>query len=137
MRMCRREPAVVCESSTSPGSSLQSQNALPAPETTTFAFSTPDLIPEQIIMGPESSQPGVVSSLESHTVGLIVYLYSRGGDATGSGSCYEDHGISEDPAVLSHPWTIHTLEYGLLEDAAADDGTGESARRVYKMYGTR
>jgi hypothetical protein len=94
------------------------------------------VIPEQIVMGSGSSQPEVVSSFENPTVGLIVYLYSRGGDAAGSSSCYDENGMIDDPAVLSCPWTIHTLEYDLSEDDGDGDGAGEGgSRRVYEMCG--
>ena len=156
MRMRRRESAAsasaVRASSTSAGPASVSQGPYRGPcaapsttdtDTTTTAdaaaaagCSTPEVIPEQIVMGSGSSQPEVVSSFENPTVGLIVYLYSRGGDAAGSSSCYDENGMIDDPAVLSCPWTIHTLEYDLSEDDGDGDGAGEGgSRRVYEMCG--
>jgi hypothetical protein len=151
MRMRRRESAAAAAaaSSTSAGSASVSQgpywgpdaapSATDADTTTTSAAaavsSTPEMIPEQIVMGSGISQSEVVSSFDSPTVGLIVYLYLRGGNAAGSSSCYDENGMIDDPAVLSCPWTIHTLEYDLSKDDGGGDGAGEGGRRVYEMYG--
>jgi hypothetical protein len=108
-------------------SGVHSTSSSPQPATTHHAppESSSNVLPTQIVMGTGGS-PDEEDSYHG-TVGLIVYLYSRANGHAGS------HAHGDDAAVLSCPWTIHTLEYDLVQDAALNVEGG--SLRAYDMRG--